>query len=267
MHENQINKPHQNGLVMIKQISLFLCCFIPSFFASSGEIRIAVASNFKNTAQTITDQYSFTNDHKITLISGSSSALFSMIYHGAPIDIFLSADKERPLKLIKNKLAKIENLTHYADGQLVFLSPNIKIETISQLKNHLKNQSRKLAIANVRLAPYGASSLKFIEKLGVLHPVRSHLIAGNNVAQAMQFIISNNAGSGFVSYSQIKQAKITEDFYVLPKDSYPAIQQYGILTNKGAKNPAATDFMSFLVNNSQMTISDAGYLVGDLNDQ
>ncbi len=260
---------------MIKCVTLLCCLFISNvvFVADikSAEIKIAVASNFKATAQKIADKFSHKTNHKITLISGSSSSLLSMIVHGSPIDIFLSADKARPLRLIEMKLADKKSLTNYANGQLAFLSPNVEIASINQIIEHLKTQSGKLAIANPRLAPYGLSSINFINESVIKNnnkqTLKSTLVMGNNVIQAMQFVTSNNAQSGFVSYSQIKQANVTEHFYVLPKGSYTPIEQYGIITNKGSKNSVVTDLMSFIKNDSKQIISNAGYLVDNLNDQ
>jgi len=260
---------------MIKRIFFLFCLFtangIMATEAENTEIKIAVASNFKATAQEIAEKFSQKTGHKITLISGSSSALLSMIIHGSPIDIFLSADKERPSKLISMRLGKQKNLTHYANGQLVFLSPNSEISSLSNIREKINKQTSKLAIANPKLAPYGLSSIKFIQELfgetikkSIL---TSKLVMGNNVIQAMQFVTSGNAGSGFVSYSQIKQANITDHFYVLPQDSYSPIEQYAIITNRGSKKTAAIDFMSFLKNDSKNIISNAGYLVDNLHDE
>jgi molybdate transport system substrate-binding protein len=251
---------------MTNKITLFCCCFFTATFCFSGEIKVAVASNFKTTAQNIAKQFNVKTDHNVTIISGSSSALFTMIAHGAPFDVFLSADKDRPLRLINRNNADERTLVNYANGQLAFLSPNTKINSITKLTSHLESQTRKLAIANPKLSPYGSSSLKFIIKYKLYDTTKPHLVMGNNVIQTLQFITSNNAGSGFVSYSQIIQKNINHHYYLLPKDSYSPIKQFGVITNRAKDNKVAIAFMAFLKNDSREIISNAGYLLGDANE-
>jgi len=251
---------------MTSKCIAFLCCFFYSTHSFSDELKVAVASNFKTTAQNIANKFTSKTGHKITLISGSSSALFTMIAHGAPFDIFLSADKSRPLRLINSQMADANSLVNYADGQLAFLSPKHEIKSIPQLSTHLKSLTSKLAIANPKLAPFGESAANFLKTNSLIKLVKPHLVMGNNVIQTMQFITSNNAGSGFVSYSQIIQSGIKEHYYLLPKESYSPIKQFGVITNKAKNNKAAIAFMAYLKNDSAKLISNAGYLAGAINE-
>lgn len=251
---------------MIKRCAILLCVILFSSQCLSEEIRVAVASNFKTTAELIADRFSEKTGHKVTIISGSSSALTTLIANGAPFDVFLSADKSRPLRLIKHGLAVENSLVNYANGQLVFLSNSAKTASISELKLHLKNQTGKLAIANPKLAPYGESSEKFLIKNDLLQNKSLQVVTGNNVIQAMQFVLSKNAESGFVSYSQVLQQELTENYFLLPHKSYPPIKQYGVITQRGSANHVATSFMKYLTHNSNQIISSAGYLLDD-NDE
>jgi len=251
---------------MTNKIIVILCCILYSTFSFSDEIKVAVASNFKTTAQNIAENFTRKTGHKVTLISGSSSALFTMIAHGAPFDIFLSADKSRPLRLINRQVADASTLVNYANGQLAFLSLKHEIKSLTQLSSHLKSLTSKLAIANPKLAPYGSSSLEFLELNSLKTSVSPYFVMGNNVIQTMQFITSNNADSGFVSYSQIIQSGTKSHYYLLPQNSYPAIKQFGIITNKAKKNEAAIAFMSYLKNESNDILSNAGYLLGDSHE-
>ena len=251
---------------MIKYGAILLCLTLLSPQCLAEDIRVAVASNFKATAQLIANSFSEKTGHKVTIISGSSSALTTLIANGAPFDVFLSADKSRPLRLIKQGLAVEKSLLNYANGQLAFLSNDIKTTSINQLKKQLTSQTGKLAIANPKLAPYGHSASDFLVKINIEPLVSSRIIMGNNVIQAMQFVLSKNAQSGFVSYSQILNQQNIAHYFLLPPQSYPAIKQFGVITQQGSTRHAATLFMEFLGQNSHKIILNAGYLLSSNNE-
>ncbi|WP_435275429.1 molybdate ABC transporter substrate-binding protein [Psychrobium sp. nBUS_13] len=245
---------------------LFTLLIISSSSSVGEELKIAVAANFKTTAQKIVDKFSQKTSHNVTLISASSSALATQIYHGAPYDLFLSADKERAQWLIENARADADSLIHYATGQLAFFTQKEKITSVDELKTSIKSQTGKLAIANPKFAPYGLSSLELIKRIGVKNEVSSKLVTGNNVIQALQFVTSGNAQSGFVSLSQLKENNQTSHYFVLPRHLYPPIKQYAVITKHGSSNTASKAFLNFLTIQSKTTISNSGYLIGDSNE-
>ena len=71
----------------------------------SETLRIAVASNFLETAQQLSKQFETNTEHSIQLSGGSSGKLYLQISNGAPFDLFLSADSHKPSELVKNNFA------------------------------------------------------------------------------------------------------------------------------------------------------------------
>lgn len=243
-------------------VSLALCTFL----AHCGEIKVAVAANFKTTAQIITDNFQQKTGHKVTLITASSSALANQIFHGAPYDIFLSADLSRPQWLIKNNKAEANSLTLYATGQLAFFSQKYSVASLEDLKNTLKMQTGKLAIANPKFAPYGKSAKETFKSLGINDALVNKLVLGNNVIQALQFVQSGNAESGLVSVSQLLESGTEKQFFIIPKQLHSPINQYAVITNHGKINPLAKQFLNYLTQDSKTVISNKGYLIGVNND-
>ena len=239
-------------------LGVFLALALP---LKAAELRVAVASNFKSTAQKIVTKFEQQSPHTVTLISGSSGGLFNAIYQGAPYDIFLSADDLRPQKLVKQRLAFADSLFTYAIGQLAFWMPNNENLSLNNLKTTITAQQGKLAIANPRLAPYGHSASKFIKKNNLSNVVKPKLVKGNNVTQALQFIRSGNAQSGFVSLSELLHAGIKQHFILLEPQSYPSINQQAVILHRTKNYDAAKHFFSFIKNQASDTISRSGYLL------
>jgi len=250
---------------MVRSPSLIKCLFMFFLLATSSvnsaELRLAVAANFKSTIDQIVKDFEQQSPHKVTVIVASSGTLFSQISHGAPYDLFLSADSERPQRLVKAQLALADSLFTYALGQLAFWAPAQYLPQQHSVESFITSQQGKLAIANPRLAPYGKSAYEFISKQQLLDQVKRKLIRGNNVVQTFQFVESGNAQSGIVSYAQLINAGVTTHFSLLPVSQYPKIIQQGVILSRSNNIAVARQLISFIKTHSANTILNAGYLL------
>ena len=106
----------------------------------------------------------------------------------------------------------------------------------------------RIALANPKLAPYGAAAIETLNRMGVLQTVQPKVVQGDNMSQAYQFVATGNAQLGFVALSQVMtDGKITQgSAWLVPESLHTPIQQDAILLSKGAANPAATALMNFL---------------------
>ena len=92
---------------------------------------MAVATNFLNPMKDLSGQFEVQTGHRILLSAGSSGKLYAQIQHGAPFDLFLSADSLRP-HLLEQQGQGIKNTrVVYAIGRLVLWSrdPTLLRET------------------------------------------------------------------------------------------------------------------------------------------
>lgn len=229
--------------------SLFIVFFACSPILQAEQLKIAVASNFYHSLQTLlktspSDQ----NDlAPMVLSSGSSGLLYAQIKSGAPFDVFLSADALRPELLEQQNLAK--NGVTYAKGLLVLWPANNKVDI--QLKQHKK----KLVIANPKLAPYGIAAQQVLISLKLLQDYNQRLILANNVNQAFQFVDTKNAPLAILAKSQLLNAvdvfKTRKSSYlnyqVIPNQLYEPILQQAVILNRTKQQTASEQFMQWLL--------------------
>ena len=76
----------------------------------AAEARIAVAANFRDTALAIAQQLEATSVHRYEIISGSTGKLAAQIINGAPFDVLMAADVQRPRELERRGLIVAESL-------------------------------------------------------------------------------------------------------------------------------------------------------------
>ena len=164
---------------------LSLLC-ISSGFASNDNIdkplRIAVASNFTPVLKTLLAEFHQQTNINTQIISGATGALFLQIKHGAPFDIFISADSVRPELLEQQNIIVANSRKTYALGQLALLSMNSKAQ-LSDLALILQETPKHFAIANPKLAPYGKAAKQTLQHLGIWQQYQGKLITGININQ------------------------------------------------------------------------------------
>jgi molybdate transport system substrate-binding protein len=198
---------------MIRAVLLAILMYGQFAFASS--LQVAVASNFQAPAKEIAALYTFIHGTQVNIITGSTGKLFAQITNGAPYDVFLAADSERPERLIAKGLADAASRQTYAIGRVVvWTSARLeKDELISRIKD---GSYKHIAIANPRLAPYGVAARAALQSLGVWKVAKSRLVVGENIGQTFQFVRTRNADFGFVALSQVIQSK-TGTFVPFPE--------------------------------------------------
>ncbi len=185
-------------------------------------------------------------DLKIT--TGSSGNFFTQLQHGAPFDVFLSADLKFPRDLAKAGLADERSLTTYAFGRIVLWTnhPGVDVEKGLSVVND--PDVKKFAIANPEHAPYGRAAKAALEHAGLWEAAAKKLVTGENIAQTAQFVQTGNAEAGVVALSLVLSPALAKvgTWKEIPADFYPKLEQGAVVTAPGAKNPLAAAYIGFL---------------------
>ena len=136
---------------------------------------------------------------------GSSGNLYRQIAQGAPFDLFLSADEEQALKLVRAGRTEGEGAV-YATGRLALLVPahsRLALDgTLADLGRAAGDgRLDRLAIANPAHAPYGRAARAALERAALWSRLQDRLLLAENAAQAAQFALTRGADGGLVPYS------------------------------------------------------------------
>jgi molybdate transport system substrate-binding protein len=208
--------------------------------ALADEVNVAVAANFTAPMQKIAAEFEKDTGHKALLAFGSSGKFYAQIKNGAPFQMFLSADDETPAKLEQEGLAMPGSRFSYAIGTLVLWSgkPGYVDAGGEVLK---RGQFNKLALANPKLAPYGAAAVETLAALGLRTALEPKFVLGENIAQTWQFVATGNAELGFVALSQVmKDGKLSSgSAWIVPARLHAPIRQDAVILSSGKGNAAA----------------------------
>jgi molybdate transport system substrate-binding protein len=227
----------------------------------AAEVQVAVAANFTAPMQAIAADFEKATGHKAQLSFGATGKFYAQIKNGAPFEVLLAADDETPAKLEKEGLAVNGSRFTYAIGQLALWSakPGYVDAKGAVLKQGAFDH---LAIANPKLAPYGAAAVETMTKLGLLGSVETKFVQGENIAQTFQFISTGNAELGFVALSQVyENGKLKSgSAWIVPSALHTPIRQDAVVLTQGKDNPAAAALLKFLkTDQARAVIKSYGY--------
>lgn len=226
--------------------------------AKTTPLRIAVASNFTPALNALLQQFHQQTNIKTQVISGASGALFLQINHGAPFDVFLSADSKRPMLLQQAGLIVENSLKTYAYGQLALYSA--KTNTPIALES-LKALPERFAIANPDIAPYGIAAKQVFQSLKLWQKYqRSHVfIKGINIGQTFQHVRSQAVSVGIVAQSQLVFNHL--EGTLIPPHYYQPIKQQLVILGSSKNKQNAEKFVEYILSKPiQARIAQLGYL-------
>ena len=215
--------------------------------AWAAEVHVAVAANFTAPMQKIAAEFEKDTGHKAVLAFGSTGRFYSQIRNGAPFQFLLSADQETPARLEKEGHGVPGTRFTYATGRLVLWSaqPAVVDDKGEVLR---KPGTERIAVADPRLAPYGAAALETMTRLGLVAGLQPRLVQGESIAQTFQFVSTGNALLGFVALSQVMvDGRIEKgSAWIVPASLHAPIRQDALVLSSGKDNAAVAALAAYL---------------------
>lgn len=236
----------EHAAAVFAKIAGLIACLLP-LPTIAAEARLAVASNFAETARQLAREYSQQSGHRIEISAASTGKLYAQIRSGAPFDALLSADAATPRKLVAERLAHGDTLYDYAIGRLVLWSrDSTRVRNGERLLR--ERQIDRLAIANPELSPYGAAAREVLQNLDRWNGLQSNLVMGENVGQTAQFVITGAAPLGLLPRSLVLEARQANpgSGWEVPAALHAPIVQTAVLLEHGSGNVAARGFLLYL---------------------
>lgn len=218
-----------------------------SALAQAGEVSVAVAANFAVPMQKIAARFEQETGHKAVLAFGSTGRFHAQIANGAPFEVLLAADTVTPQRLETEGLAVKGSRFTYAVGRLALWSASPGVVDAQGAVLRSPGLTR-LALADPKLAPYGAAAVEVLTRLGLIDTLRPRLVQGESIGQAHQFVASGNAPLGFVAWSQVQvDGRLSGgSAWLVPAELHGPLRQDAVLLQRGRDNPAAQALLSHL---------------------
>ncbi len=240
------------GIAPMRFFLLITCTVLVSVFGVPASAlppespHIAVAANFRFALEELRTDLAVAGFRPV-LSSASTGALTQQIIRGAPFDLFLAADSERPAALEAMGLTLPGSRTTYAFGRLALWAPGSELDA-KILLGSAKNL--RIATADPRLAPYGRAAAAVLQGLGIGNDDGLRIVTGRNVGQVFQFAASGQVHAAFVSWSQLLvwRARRGDEgsIWLIPEDLHAPIEQQAVILATSPAQQSAKRFLDFL---------------------
>ncbi|WP_445426652.1 molybdate ABC transporter substrate-binding protein [Alishewanella sp. HL-SH06] len=238
---------------MIRRV-LLLCfvCALPVY--ASEKLTIAAASDLRYALDDIIMLFKQQQPAAdVRVIYGSSGKISTQIRHGAPYDVFFSADIQFPEQLYAEGHA-VTQPQLYALGRIVLWSPQQNMTGI-ELSQLTTMPFRRLAIAQPAHAPYGQRAKEALQATGVWSAVEPKLVYGENIAQTAQLAQSGGADIAIIALSLAKFPELAKQGYqLIPAELHQGLTQAFVITRHGANNSSAHQFTTFMTSKDVLAI-------------
>jgi molybdate transport system substrate-binding protein len=208
---------------------------------SGATLTVAAAADMASAEAALSSSFhkSYPPD-SVRFVFAASGALAQQISNGAPYDLFLSANESFVDQLAVSRKILPDSIRVYALGELGILWRDTKLHEFSDLK---QDWVRFVAVANPRLAPYGAAAQQSLEHESLWDSLRSKIVFGENVRQALQLFDSGNADVVLTSYSLMAGRPGAA---VVPADWHNPIRQKAGIIAASQNIDVARLFLAFL---------------------
>lgn len=236
-------------LHLIQFLFLLLTCVMINAGAAES-VTIAAAANLQGPATELKQDFNKVYPAiDVIFVFGASGKLANQITKGAPFDIFISADMKFP-QLVRDNGSANGPVLIYARGYLVLMT--IKNIDISEGLFSVKNPNiKKIAIANPKLAPYGAATIDLLKHEHLLEIAESKFVVGESMSQTVQMTILG-ADVGFIAKSMVYSEELKKmcnqglKWIDIDPSLYPPIDQGMVILKKGAGKKEARLFFDYM---------------------
>ena len=181
-------------------------------------------------------------------ILGASGTLVAQIRHGAPFDLFLSADRHFPEALVASGMAASNSLTHYANGRVVLWTTRPAVDPQVGLAILRDPEVQRLAIANPLHAPYGRAARDILRHADLWDAWSNRVVLGETVAQTAQWVESGSVDVGLVSRSWVQAPRAGQlgRWWEVPVGFHGPLEQVAVVTRRGGSHPGAEFYLKLL---------------------
>jgi molybdate transport system substrate-binding protein len=232
---------------MRRFLGLFL---LGGLLVRAGVVTVAVAANASYAMPALIHRFIQTHpETTIRTVVGSSGKLTAQIRHGAPYQLFLSADMGYPEALRRSGEAVTEPKV-YARGALVLFTAAPR-NLSAGLKILGDPSIRRIALANPRTAPYGRAAKEALQKSGLWKRLQKKFVYGESVGQTVIYALKA-ADAGLIAKSALHSPAFAayragRNWVDVDPALYRPIEQGIVLLKAGASDPEARAFYAFLL--------------------
>lgn len=237
------------SIMMMVCIGMGIFPCIPVADASESELVVFAAASTTNAVTEVGEIFAARNLGHIKTSFASSSTLAKQIASGAPVDVYISANKKWMDFLEEKNLLAPGSRFDLLSNRIVLIVPNnshLKPVTLAPdfpLAGLLDGE--RLSIGDPEHVPAGIYGKQALQTLAIWDSVKDHLAPMKDVRAALTLVERGEAPIGLVYATDAVISDKVRVIGMFPEDSHPPIV-YPVAVMSGRLTPEADQFMKFL---------------------
>ncbi|HKO56869.1 MAG TPA: molybdate ABC transporter substrate-binding protein [Thermoanaerobaculia bacterium] len=209
---------------------LLLAVLLCAATARGAELRVSAAASLTDVLRELGAAYERRTGTEVVFNFGASSTLATQIVHGAPADVFVSADERQ-----MDRVATMTRRKLLSNVLVVVVPAGSRVDWM---------KARRIAIANPQTVPAGVYAKQWLTSRGLWTKLAPRMIPTDNVRAALAAVEAGHADAGIVYRTD---AKISPRVRIaLVVEDGPAISYPGAVLKGAASPKEAARFLDFL---------------------
>jgi len=229
-------------------LSLFLVTSLARAADSPPVVTVFAAASLTDALGEIGKAYQAQGKGRIVSSFTSSSDLARQIEHGAPADLFISADQQWADYLDRLGLIDKASRLSLLSNDLVLVAPadsQVKLAIAPGFALAAALGENRLAVGDPDHVPAGIYAKQALQTLGVWSSVEDKLARGGSVRAALLFVERGDCPFGIVYRSDALSDPKVRIVGTFPADSHPPVIYPAALV-AGHHSQAAVEFLHYL---------------------
>ena len=222
--------------IRIYLLIFWLCC-VPNFgFASERPITIFAAASLQNAITELAQNYTDETGIKVHVSVAGTSTLARQIQHGAPADIFISANKSWVDHLLNRNLLDPNSVSVIAENAMVLVARTGADARVSVLEGQWDSKSL-IATAMIGSVPAGIYAKEVLDHYGLWDRLQNQVVQTDNVRSALRLVELGQVDFGLVYFSDAVASKDVQIVEQFPAHSHSLIEYHAALVGtKSSRN-------------------------------
>ncbi len=240
---------------------VFCLCCVPSFgFASERPITIFAAASLQNAITELAQNYTDETGIKVHVSVAGTSTLARQIQHGAPADIFISANKSWVDHLLNRKLLNPNSVSVIAKNSMVLVSRTGVDSDVSVLEGRWDLNSL-IVTAMIGSVPAGIYAKEVLEHYGLWETLQKQVVQTDNVRSALRLVELGQVDFGLVYLSDAVASKDVQIVERLPASSHSSIEYHVALVGTDTHGDVKNLFDIILSNTFAEILHENGFVL------
>ncbi len=228
----------------------FACLLLLPFGARAADtITVFAAASLTNAMQDIATLWMAGGHPKVVFSFESSGTLAQQIEHGAPANVFVSADEKWMDELAKRRMLVAASRSDLVGNSLVVVEAKagLKPVTLGPGSNLLAvlGPDGRLAVGDPAHVPAGIYAKQALEKLGLWQAAAPRLAPADSVRAALRLVEVGEAPAGIVYGTDVKVTPKLAIAGTFPAGTHDPIR-YPVAVIRAGNTAAARAFVAFL---------------------